>query len=195
MIRYFFAIFRRGPGRTGFPGFRARRIAISANMTGAPSSAACINMAAANRHSGKLCFALGIRIDEDEKKGASIDDGQQGSIRQPNQPFAEINDYPLLIQAMRQRADDLSLSRENIDEIAGWADRLAGKLLSLTPIGQRRDGSRRSARRLGLETLGPMLAALGMNLVAVEDPDALERYQAQRKSRNESQVRWKGAAK
>jgi lanthanide-dependent methanol dehydrogenase len=60
--RYFFTRLRRGSGGSGFPTFNARRIAISASMTGAPSSAACISIAAANRHSGRLCFAFGRRV-------------------------------------------------------------------------------------------------------------------------------------
>jgi hypothetical protein len=49
---------------TGFPSsaLSARRIAISANITGAPSSVACISIAAANRHSGRSCFALGSEV-------------------------------------------------------------------------------------------------------------------------------------
>jgi len=55
-ILYFFAPFRGG---SGLPELSARRIVISANMTGAPLSAACINIAAANRHSGWSCFTFG----------------------------------------------------------------------------------------------------------------------------------------
>jgi hypothetical protein len=109
---------------------------------------------------------------------------------QPEPFFAAVTDYDSLVTAMRLRAEQLQICRQNIDEIAGWADRLAVKLLSPPPIKtQREDGSRLSARRLGPGTLGPMLAALGMKLIAVEDPETLELHRHRRTPRNASQVR------
>jgi hypothetical protein len=46
------------------------------------------------------------------------------------QTLAEIVDYNGLIEAIRARADELNLSRETIDDIAGLAPRYANKLLS-----------------------------------------------------------------
>lgn len=93
-------------------------------------------------------------------------------------PIAEVVDYDTLILAMRLRADQLNVSRETIDEIAGLCDRYAAKLLSRQPV-----------KRLGLGTLGPVLSALGMKLIAVPDPDALERYRDRRVERNATRVR------
>jgi hypothetical protein len=69
----------------------------------------------------------------------------------------EITDYPSLIRAMRRRCDELQISRERLDGIAGVANRLSSKLLG-NPV-----------KRLCLATLGPMLAALGVKLVLIED--------------------------
>jgi len=44
-------------------------------------------------------------------------------------------------------------------------------------------------KRLGAQTMEPMMAALGMKLLAVEDPETLERHRHQREIRNERQVR------
>jgi hypothetical protein len=57
-------------------------------------------------------------------------------------------------------------------------DRYASKVLSLKHLW-----------RIGMETLGPMLTALGMKLIAVEDEVALERYRPRYVKRNASQVR------
>ena len=85
------------------------------------------------------------------------------------------------MECFRRRANELQLSRENIDAIAGWADRLAGKLLSPNPV-----------RRIGMQSLQPMLAALGLKLIVAEDPDTLELYRHRRSPRNVSQVRQQG---
>ena len=77
-------------------------------------------------------------------------------------PLAEIIDYDGLVVALRARADQLEVSRETISDLAGLPDRYASKLLSL-----------RHVRRIGLESLGPLLDTLGVRLVLIEDGDAL----------------------
>ncbi len=67
------------------------------------------------------------------------------------QPLAEIVDYDTLIVAPRARADELEISRETISGVAGLSDRYASKVLSLRRI-----------RRIGLESLGPLLDVLGL---------------------------------
>src|ERR1700733_2245391 len=63
-------------------------------------------------------------------------------------PLADITDYPQLIAALRKRRDELDVSGEWLDEIAGFPDRYAQKLL--------RGGSRpeEKVRRLSMQTLG-----------------------------------------
>jgi hypothetical protein len=93
-------------------------------------------------------------------------------------PLAEIADYDDLLRALRARADHLEVSRELIDNLAGLSDRYASKVLSLS-----------KTKRIGLETLGPILGALGMKLIAVQDDAALERNRPRMVKRNKSQVR------
>jgi hypothetical protein len=77
----------------------------------------------------------------------------------------EITDYQSLISCLRARADGLQISRESISELAGLPDRYAAKVLSLS-----------SVKRVGMISLGPLLSALSIKLVAVVvDEEALKR--------------------
>ena len=84
---------------------------------------------------------------------------------------AEITDYDSLIALLRSRADELEISRATIDHITGLPDRLSNKILGLSQI-----------RRIGMATLGPILDALGLKLIAVPD-DAALRVPGRRKLR------------
>jgi hypothetical protein len=88
-------------------------------------------------------------------------------------PIAEIREYRDLILALRMRADQLDISRETIDIVAGLPDRLTSKLLTLSPI-----------KNIGMASLGPLLGALAMKLVAIPDPEALERNRSRYVPRN-----------
>ena len=74
------------------------------------------------------------------------------------------NDYPALIDALRERSDQMSLARLELDRICGLADGHSGKLLSKTP-----------RKSLGLRTVGPILQTLGLILLVVEDPVARDK--------------------
>jgi hypothetical protein len=69
-----------------------------------------------------------------------------------------VNDYESLIEVCRQRADELALSREGIDELSGCAPGFAGKVLG-----------HRQAKKLGPSTLKPILQVLGLRLMVIED--------------------------
>src|ERR1700730_2938986 len=69
-----------------------------------------------------------------------------------------IDDYESLIEVCRQRAVELALSRECIDGLSGCAPGLAGKILG-----------HRQAKKLGPTTLKPILQALGLKLLVIED--------------------------
>jgi hypothetical protein len=86
-----------------------------------------------------------------------------GQTSKPSTEF-EIRTYADLVQALRQRCNEIEISRESLDALAGFPDRYAAKLLSL-----------RHVRRFGLESLGPMLSALGLRLAVVIDDAAIER--------------------
>jgi hypothetical protein len=79
--------------------------------------------------------------------------------------LAEATDYNGLIAAIRNRADELQVAGETIDEVAGLPARYSAKLLGPNQV-----------RRIGAVSLGPLLGALALKLIIVEDEDALRQY-------------------
>jgi hypothetical protein len=75
----------------------------------------------------------------------------------------EANSYGDLIEALRLRAEQLDISRSTIDGLAGIADGLASKILGL---GQ--------TKRIGLQSLEPLLRSLSVRLVIEHDDDAYQ---------------------
>lgn len=104
-----------------------------------------------------------------------------------SRPIAEIVDYNEWIAALKKRADELEISRETIDDLCGFPDRLSNKLLCFSKPGV--NGRRPTARAFGPKSLGPILQALGLKIVLVEDEKTLELYRERRVKRNNSQVR------
>lgn len=76
-----------------------------------------------------------------------------------------VREYADLVEALRARRDALQITHETIDDIAGLSSGYAGKLLCNPPL-----------RRLA-SMLGPMLGALGLKLLVVEDPEAMVRVE------------------
>jgi hypothetical protein len=72
--------------------------------------------------------------------------------------------YDELHQILRARKDELNVSCITLDEAAGFTPGHASKLLAPRPL-----------KRLGPLTLGLMLQALGLQLIVVEDAEALKR--------------------
>jgi hypothetical protein len=81
----------------------------------------------------------------------------------PPVPANAIRSYDDLHRILRARADALQISRLSIDHIAGLQEGYCAKLLSLNKI-----------KRLGAESLGPLLDALALKLIAVPDDEAFE---------------------
>jgi hypothetical protein len=77
------------------------------------------------------------------------------------------HDYDGLHRILRDRADELNVSRTTLDEAAGLTPGHASKLLAPRPL-----------KKLGVVSLGLMLQAMGLKLVVVEDVEALERISA-----------------
>jgi hypothetical protein len=77
--------------------------------------------------------------------------------------LALVRDYGDLHEALRLRAEVLDVSRLTIDEAAGLPSGYTGKLLCPHP-----------AKGLGRLSLGPLLGALGVMLILVEDPAMVE---------------------
>jgi hypothetical protein len=78
--------------------------------------------------------------------------------------LAVVHDYSELVAALRARAEALNVSNLVLDEVSGLQSGYSGKLLSLHP-----------KRTLGRLSLGLLLATLGVQLVMVEDREALKR--------------------
>ena len=69
---------------------------------------------------------------------------------------------------LRQRSDDLKISRLTIDEISGLQCGYSAKLLCSQPV-----------RGLGKTSLGPILGAMGLALVVIEDTQQLEKIRTE----------------
>lgn len=75
-----------------------------------------------------------------------------------------------LLDLLRRRRDELGLTHETIDHLTGWANGYASKLLSPEPI-----------KNLGEQSLGLVLAALGLGIARiefVEDPELAARMRS-----------------
>jgi hypothetical protein len=79
---------------------------------------------------------------------------------------APIRSMPELVAALRARRDELQLTHETIDAIAGWPSGYAGKLLAPEPI-----------KNLGWSSLGLALNTFGIALVVVEDEEQKRRVE------------------
>ena len=77
------------------------------------------------------------------------------------------HDYDGLHRILRDRAEELNVSRTTLDEAAGFTSGHASKLLAPRPL-----------KKLGATTLGLMLQVMGLKLVVVEDPEQLQRISA-----------------
>jgi hypothetical protein len=71
-----------------------------------------------------------------------------------------------LLAALRARRDELQLTHERIDDIAGWASGYCGKLMAPEPI-----------KNLGWLSFGLALDSLGVALVMIENPDQIKRVE------------------
>lgn len=89
-----------------------------------------------------------------------------------------IRSYDDLQAVCRVVAEHRQMSRREIDRIAGFAPGLAAKILADPPV-----------RHMGRDTFPMMLGALGIKLVAVDDPESMARFTARAEKRNASQVR------
>jgi hypothetical protein len=96
--------------------------------------------------------------------------------------IAIVKSYGELVTALRARSDELQVTRETLDHITGLQNGYAAKLLAPVPI-----------RMLGRISLGPMLAALGMSIVLVEDLSALRKIQLQMTKRLKPRLDASGA--
>jgi hypothetical protein len=71
-----------------------------------------------------------------------------------------------VLAAMRARRDEIAITFETLDSIAGWPCRYGSKLFSPEPV-----------KNLGWSSLGLGLGALGTMLLMVEDEEQIRRVQ------------------
>jgi hypothetical protein len=93
-----------------------------------------------------------------------------------------ISSYDELIAAIRDRVDEMDISRHELDFLAGLATGHSGKLL----------GPKR-VKAFGKVTLGPTLGAIGCKLLLVEDAEQTAKIRARARPRHNEQVRYKPA--
>jgi hypothetical protein len=97
--------------------------------------------------------------------------------------LAEFSTYPEMLAAFRARANERKIARSSEDTafVAGLTSGYLAKLLAPKPV-----------RRIGMESLGPVLGVLGVKLVMVEDEQAIARLDARKdvrlKERNHNLV-------
>jgi hypothetical protein len=94
--------------------------------------------------------------------------------------IAQVTDYRTLLNALRARATEqqLALSAPENAQVCGLPDQYLGKVLGTRPV-----------RRLGVVSLGPILAALGCRLVLVIDEEAERKYGPRLKRHNSALIR------
>jgi hypothetical protein len=78
-----------------------------------------------------------------------------------------VRNYHDLHEVLRQHADELNVARLTIDAVSGLPSGYTGKLLGPGKI-----------KRVGATSMEPLLATLGIKLIAVVDEEALERVQS-----------------
>jgi hypothetical protein len=76
----------------------------------------------------------------------------------------EIRSMAELLAALRTCRDELQLTFETVDELAGWPDRYGSKLLAPEPI-----------KNLGWSSFGLALGVFGKKLLLVDDPPQIQR--------------------
>jgi len=103
------------------------------------------------------------------------------SVPPPQRVLASIDDYPSMLFAMRARAAErqIAISSDEAAHVAGLSDGRLTQILSLRTL-----RNIQSVRRVGIVSLGPVLGVLGVKLLMVEDPDAVERFGGRIKRHN-----------
>jgi hypothetical protein len=82
----------------------------------------------------------------------------------PMRELGRIGSYEDLIRVLRTRCDEFDIAYSTLDEIAGLSAGLSGQFLAP-----------HSGRVMGCRSLVAILGALGITLIAQEDPEALAR--------------------
>lgn len=73
-------------------------------------------------------------------------------------------DYDQLHELLRARVDELAVTYESVDAVAGLPSRYTAKLLAPVPM-----------KAIGKTSMGPLLGALGLKLIVAVDDETLAR--------------------
>lgn len=92
-------------------------------------------------------------------------------MTEPRQ-LAVVREYGELVAALRDRAEELDVARETLDEVTGLQTGYCAKLLAPVPV-----------RSIGPASLGPLLQALGVALIVVEDLSDFEKIERRLRKR------------
>jgi hypothetical protein len=91
---------------------------------------------------------------------------------------ATFDSYAGMLEAIRERVNELQIHGERFDAFVGLPDGYMSKLVGANPI-----------RRLGMTSFAPILNGLGLKCQFVEDQKATERLKSRLRPRDESYVR------
>jgi hypothetical protein len=92
--------------------------------------------------------------------------------------IGEFIDYAGLLAVVRARVNELQINGERFDEFAGLPRGYLSKLVGVRPT-----------KRIGMLSLGPLFAALGITCVMLEDPAATARLKSRLVPKQSSFVR------
>jgi hypothetical protein len=88
-----------------------------------------------------------------------------GDMRLVEPFYAEATDYDGLRRAIRNRIEQLNVSRSTLDSVSGLPSGYCAKILS--------EGEAKDPRRFGMLSLGLVLQATGLRMLLVADREAL----------------------
>jgi hypothetical protein len=103
---------------------------------------------------------------------------QNNKAAAPPRQLGVIRSYDELIEAIRNRVLELNTTGESVDYVAGLPLRYCAKLLAPNRM-----------RTLGSKSLEPLLGALGLALIVVEDEEQIARVRHRLEPRKKAAVR------
>lgn len=106
-----------------------------------------------------------------------------------------ITDYRSLVETCRARADELALSRSEIDRLGGLPSGYAGKLLGKGAVEDVGFPRKKNSKKMWPVALESMLGVLGLKLIAIEDDAATARTLALRTPVDRSQQRFENVCR
>jgi hypothetical protein len=99
-------------------------------------------------------------------------------VTDPPRIIASFNDYASMISGIRERVNELQVPLELLDDISGLPTRYVSKLLGPAQV-----------RRFSMQSLAPLLGALGLKCLFVEDAEAIARFGGRLRKRDRTAIR------